>query len=88
VGDGGILLEMPWHEDIQKNAAATERARIRYRQLLDSGMGIIMAPPGAEPPEQLVNWVRTWRKPTDHLYFGGAFYKVPDMKLFGPNTSQ
>ena len=88
VGPGGILLEMPWHERIRNNPAATERAKNRYRQLLDSGMGIILAPPGAEPPQELINWVRTWRKPTDHLYFGGAFYKAPDMKLFGPNSSR
>ena len=83
VGDGGILLEMPWHDNIRNNAAATERAKSRYRELLDSGMGIILAPPGVEPPQDLVDWVSSWRKPTDHLYFGGAFYKAPDAKLFG-----
>lgn len=84
VGSGGILLEMPWHANIQKSPAATERARQRYRQLLNSGMGIILAPPGTGPPVELVDWVRTWRLPTDHLYLAGVFYKEPDMRLFGP----
>ncbi|MGC2111945.1 MAG: hypothetical protein WA655_20675 [Candidatus Korobacteraceae bacterium] len=88
VGDGGIALEMPWHDNIRNDPAATERAKRRYRELLDSGMAIIMAPPGAEPSQQLVDWVRTWRKPADHLYFAGAFYKPPDMKLFGDNQSK
>lgn len=88
VGSGGILLEMPWHKKIRDDPAATKRAKNRYRQLLDSGMGIILAPPGAEPPQELVEWVSTWRKPTDHLYFGGAFYKAPDMKLFGSSDSR
>lgn len=88
VGQGGILLEMPWHENIRNNPVATEKAKTRYRQLLDSGMGIIMAPPGAEPPKELVDWVSTWRKPTDHLYFGGAFYEPPNMRLFGNGPLQ
>ncbi len=82
VGHSGVLLEMPWHQEIRKDPAATERARLRYRQLLDSGMAIIMAEPGAEPSRALVNWVNTWRKPTDHLYFAGAFWKQPDPNLF------
>ena len=88
VGDGGIALEMPWHDNIRKDPAATARARERYRELLDSGMAIIMAPPGAEPPQPLVDWVRTWRKPSDRLYFAGAFYKPPDMNLFGAGNSK
>ncbi len=82
------LLEIPWHPNIQKNPAATERAIKRYRQLLDTGMGIIMPPPGVAPPPELVAWVRTWRKPSDHLYFAGVFYKQPDPKLFGPYKAQ
>ena len=88
VGPDGILLEMPWHKNIQNSPAATERARKRYRQLLDSGMGIILAPPGVAPPQDLVDWVRTWRKPTDHLYLAGAFFKAPDMNLFGPSSTR
>jgi hypothetical protein len=34
------------------------------------------------PEDQLATWVRTWRKPTDHLYLAGAFYKRPDMSVY------
>ena len=87
VGSGGIALEMPWPKNIRDNPAKAERAKQRYRQLLDTGMGIIMVPAGAAPPQELVDWVRTWRKPGDHLYFNGAFFKAPDPKLFGPGGS-
>jgi len=83
VADHGIALEMPWHPNIRRNAGQTERARIRYRELLDSGMGIVMMPIDGDPRE-LVEWVRTWRKPADRVYISGAFYKAPDMGLFGP----
>lgn len=83
VADHGILLEMPWHSIIRRDAQQTERAVIRYRELLDSGMGVILMPIDGDPQE-LVKWVRTWRKPTDHLYISGVFYKAPDMGLFGP----
>jgi hypothetical protein len=46
-------------------------------------MGIIMIPQDGDPLE-LVEWVRTWRKASDHIYFSGAFYKEPDLRLFGP----
>jgi len=88
VGSGGILLEMPWAKGIQANPAATERAKRRYRQLLDTGMGIIIAPPGRSPSPELVAWINTWRKPSDHLYFAGVFYQQPDEKLFGPQQSK
>jgi len=88
VGHGGILLEMPWHENIRKDAAATERARLRYRQLLDSGMAIILAEPGAQPSKNLVKWVNSWRKPTDRLYFAGAFWQAPDAALYTPAESK
>jgi len=88
VGPGGILLENPWAKSIQANPAATERAKKRYRQLLDAGMGIILTPPGQGPSQELVDWVNTWRKPSDHIYFAGVFYKQPDAKLFSPQTSK
>lgn len=87
VGSGGIMLEMPWHPNIQRDAAATERAKSHYRRLLDSGMAIILAPPGSEFPAALADWVRTWRKPTDRIYFGGAFYKQADPLVYGPGHS-
>jgi hypothetical protein len=83
VGSHGICLEMPWHRKFRQNAELTEKARLRYRQLLDSGMGIIMMPLDGDP-QQLANWVWTWRKPSDHLYISGVFTKAPDMRLFGP----
>jgi hypothetical protein len=83
VCDHGIALEMPWHPNIRRSAVQTERARVRYRQLLDSGMGIVMMPIDGDP-QQLVDWVRTWRKPADRLYISGAFYKAPDLQFFGP----
>ena len=85
VGSGGIALEMPWPKNFKDNPAKAERAVRRYRQLLDTGMGIILVPAGAAPPQELVDWVRTWRKPTDHLYLHGSFFKAPDPKLFGPS---
>jgi len=83
VADHGICLEMPWHPTIRRDARQTEKAMRRYRQLLDSGMGIIMMPIDGDPLE-LVKWVRTWRKPADHIYVSGVFYKAPDTALFGP----
>jgi hypothetical protein len=83
VADHGICLEMPWHPNVRRSAEQTEKARARYRQLLDSGMGIIMIPQDGDPLE-LVEWVRTWREASDHIYFSGAFYKEPDLRLFGP----
>ncbi len=77
VGQNGISLEMPWHANIRKSKEATERAQKRYRELLDSGMAIIMIPVKT-PEDQLAAWVRTWKKPTDHLYLAGSFFKPPD----------
>lgn len=87
VGHNGIMLEMPWVQSVQKDPAATERAIKAYRQILDSGAAIIMAPPGAEVPASLVAWVQTWRKPGDRIYFAGAFYLPPNSKLYGSGTS-
>ena len=88
VGSGGILLEMPWGEGVQRDPAATDRARTRYRQLLDTGMGVILVSSGGRPPEKLVKWVATWRKPADHLYFAGAFWIAPDKKLYDARAFQ
>jgi hypothetical protein len=83
VAGGGICLEMPWHRNIRQSPQQTENAKNRYRQLLDSGMGVIMMPLDGDV-RALVEWVRTWRKPTDHVYISGAFYKAPDLEVFGP----
>jgi hypothetical protein len=81
VGQNGIALEMPWHANVRRSPQATAQAAKRYRQLLDSGMAIIMIPVNT-PEDELTNWVRTWRKSTDHLYLSGAFWKQPDMSIY------
>lgn len=81
VGNGGIALEMPWHPVVQQSKEATKKAEFRYRQLLDSGMAIIMIPVRIRE-DALAKWVMTWRKPTDHLYVSGAFWKQPDQAIY------
>lgn len=81
VGHNGISLEMPWHDNIRKSKEATERAQKRYRELLDTGMAIVMTPVHT-PEDQLAAWVRTWRKPTDHLYIASSFFKPPDLSAY------
>jgi hypothetical protein len=81
VGDDGIMLETPWHHSFRKNKSATAAAVKRYRELLDSGMAIIMLPLDGDPRE-LAQWLDTWRKPSDHVYIGGVFYKPADPEVF------
>jgi hypothetical protein len=81
VGQGGISLEMPWHARVRQSKEATERTARRYRQLLDSGMAILMIPVKT-PEDELTNWVRSWRKPTDHIYLSGPFWKAPDLGIY------
>ena len=62
---------------------AVDRSVKRYRQLLDSGAAIIMIPTKRGPQEQnldveIAQWVRTWKKPTDHLYISVPFFRPPD----------
>jgi hypothetical protein len=80
--DNGIALEMPWHPSIQRSPEATAKAVRRYRQLLDAGLVVIMIPTPDQPATLLSGWIRTWRKPTDHLYIGGIFWKPPDMAAY------
>jgi len=82
VGHGGIALEMPWHPNIRRSKQATQSAVQRYRQLLDSGMGIILVSADGTPASELRAWVTTWRRPDDHLYVAGSFWKPPDMNLY------
>jgi hypothetical protein len=77
VRDNGIALEMPWSPIIQSNPSATAKAQARYRQLLDSGMAIILIPVNTDA-DALARWVRTWKEPSDHLYMSGIFWKPPD----------
>ncbi|MGC1684420.1 MAG: hypothetical protein WA734_02260, partial [Candidatus Acidiferrales bacterium] len=76
--DNGVALEMPWHPSIQKSPEATAKAVSRYRQLLDSGLVVIMIPVDMQP-SVLSDWIRKWKKPTDHLYISGIFWKAPDL---------
>jgi hypothetical protein len=77
VRDNGIALEMPWSPIIQSNPSATAKAQARYRQLLDGGMAIILIPVNIDQ-EALARWIRTWKKPSDHLYLSGIFWKPPE----------
>ncbi len=79
--DNGIALEMPWHPSIQKSPEATAKAQARYRQLLDSGLVVIMIPVDT-PAGTLADWIRNWKKPTDHLYISGIFWKPPDLTVY------
>jgi len=75
--DNGIALEMPWAPAIRRSKEATAIAKMRYRELLDNGLVVIMIP-FETPAEQLAAWVRTWRKSTDHIYLSGIFWKPPE----------
>jgi len=80
--DNGVALEMPWHPSIQKSPEATAKAVARYRQLLDSGLVVIMIPTVDTPASTLSDWIRKWKKPTDHLYISGIFWKAPDLSVY------
>jgi hypothetical protein len=82
VGGNGIAIEMPWSPAIRKDKTLTRNAEARYRQLLDAGEAIILIPLDVDA-QPLAAWVRTWRKPTDHLYLAGSFFKPPDLNVFG-----
>jgi hypothetical protein len=75
--DNGIALEMPWAPAIRSSEKFTAIAKMRYRELLDNGLVVIMIP-FETPAEQLAAWVRTWRKSTDHIYLSGIFWKPPE----------
>jgi hypothetical protein len=73
---GGIALEMPWSRSIRTNPTDSSSAERRYRQLLDNGIAIVMI--AVDTPEvELTAWVRSWRRPADHLYIADSFWKAP-----------
>lgn len=77
VGPGyGILLEDPWGEATRKSPELTRKAQARYRQFMEAGTAIVMLPVNI-PVEALLDWVGTWRKPSDRLYAGWPFWKQP-----------
>jgi hypothetical protein len=81
VKGGGIALEMPWHRNIGRDKAATQDAMRRYRQFLDRGIAVVLIPADTSE-DQLASWVRTWRKPQDHLYMSGSFWKAPETNIY------
>jgi hypothetical protein len=83
IGQGGWAVETPWEYYIRQSKGATARAEKRYRQLLDTGMAIIMIP-AKTPEDELANWVSTWRKPSDHLYLSIGFTKPPSLAILSP----
>ncbi len=74
--NNGILLEDPWSDATRKSPGLTSKAKARYRQLLDRQITIIMAPVST-PVDALLDWVATWRQPSDRLYLGWSFWKQP-----------
>jgi hypothetical protein len=78
VGEGGLSIEMPWSPVIRRSKEATARAQKRYRQLLDTGMGIILIPVNT-PEDELTQWVQSWRKRSDHIYIALPFQKPPNI---------
>ncbi|MGO4883543.1 MAG: hypothetical protein ACLP59_22405 [Bryobacteraceae bacterium] len=77
VGPGnGILLEDPWGEATRKSPDLTRQAQSRYRQLLGRGIVVVMLPVNI-PSDTLLDWLATWRKPSDRLYIGWPFWKQP-----------
>ena len=76
VGENGILVEVPWAPGVRASQALTAKAEARYRQLLDSGMTVIILF-FEVPSDALLDWVATGRRPADHLYVGWPFWKKP-----------
>jgi hypothetical protein len=44
-------------------------------------MAIVMIPVKIDEGA-LAAWVRTWKKPADHLYISGVFWKQPDLAVY------
>ena len=84
VGEGNaIMLEDPWDSSIQSDPTKTQAAVNAYRQILDSGIAVVMLPVSTSG-QTLSSWIQTWRKPTDNLYIASAFYHPPDPLVSGP----
>jgi hypothetical protein len=81
IGQEGLLLEDPWTPAVRKSPVETEHAKNRYRQLLDSGMAIVVLVNNV-PADALFGWVEGWRKPNDRLYLGISFFKKPELPNF------
>jgi fibronectin type 3 domain-containing protein len=78
-----IMLEDPWDPYVKASPDLTEAAVNTYRQMLDSGIAVIMLPVNVDG-EVLAQWINTWRKPADNLYIGWAFFTSPNPAIYGP----
>lgn len=87
VGSDGISLEMPFHVAIASDPRETEAARRAYRRLLDSGVAVILIPTDGRD-HVLAEWVRTWRRSSDHLYISEPFWKPPDLYVVAGTGNQ
>jgi hypothetical protein len=82
-GNGGnaLVLSLPWSKTIKDDKAANFVAIFRYRQLLAHGIAIILVPSEDTKTdgsvEDLINWVSTWSRPRDHLYFAFPYWAQP-----------
>jgi len=74
--DNGVLFEEPWGQATRKSPALTRKAIMRYRQLLASGIAIIVLPVTV-PADTLTAWLSGWRQPSDRVYLGWSFWKQP-----------
>jgi hypothetical protein len=81
--DNAIMLEDPWDPYIRARSNLTQAAVNTYRQILDSGIAVIMLPLNVDG-ELLAQWINTWRKSADNLYIGWAFFTAPDPTVYGP----
>jgi hypothetical protein len=81
----GVAIEQPWQVQVRSNPTLTANAVRQYRQLLDSGIAVVMIETngaGQATLEQLKSWVLTWRKPGDALYLSQAFWQDPDPAVY------
>lgn len=81
IGQEGLLVEDPWAPYVRNTPDQTERAKNRYRQLLDTGMAIFVIVHNVAP-DALFDWIGTWRKPKDRLYIGVPFFKKTELPDF------
>jgi fibronectin type 3 domain-containing protein len=83
--NNAIMLEDPWDPYVRAHPSLTQAAVNTYRQMLDSGIAVIMlAIPDYVDGELLAQWINTWRKPADNLYIGWSYFTAPDPAIYGP----
>ncbi len=78
VGPGNaISLPLPWSKSIKDDKTANAWAIYRYRQILKSGVVVILIPSDDAPIEELIHWTSTWKKPNDHIYYASPIWEAP-----------